>query len=421
MLTTITILLGDNMRTNDKKSNFLKIIFIIIFFVIILLSLIIFYNYYFGKSYVYATQTNGEQILDVKISNANFTNIEDIIETNINKNTKYEFIQEETILEYITKYKNNSDLPKGTSHVLQEGRGGIQKITKKRTYQNNEMINEEVVDTKVTKASINKIVEIGTGKYENTYKAKIGDMIYVTSDRLSVMSEPNEDSLKITTLQRNDELKLLQIKSDWYKISYKNVIGFVKSECTMHINNEMKEENFNQNTSIESKDKLISPLSFNMALNKPSGLTLDQFKKVLSDSKDINKIFTNNAEYFYYIEKEYNINGIFVASVGIHESGWGTSKIAQDKNNLFGYGAYDSNPYNGAYSFSNYSESIDLISRVFVKYYLNPKGTSIYEAEKALGTYYNGNSLSAVNEKYATDKNWANSVYNHMKYLYSKL
>lgn len=409
------------MRTNDEKSNFLKIIFIMIFFVIILLSLIIFYNYYFGKSYVYATQINGEQILDVKISNANFTNIEDIIETNINKNTKYEFIQEETILEYITKYKNNSDLPKGTSHVLQEGREGIQKITKKRTYQNNEIINEEVVDTKVTKASINKIVEIGTGKYENTYKAKIGDMIYVTSDRLSVMSEPNEDSLKITTLQRNDELKLLQIKSDWYKISYKNVIGFVKSECTMHINNEFKEENFNQNTSIESKDKLISSLSFNMALNKPSGLTLDQFKKVLSDSKDINKIFTNNAEYFYYIEKEYNINGIFVASVGIHESGWGTSKIAQDKNNLFGYGAYDSNPYNGAYSFSNYSESIDLISRVFVKYYLNRKGTSIYEAEKALGTYYNGNSLSAVNEKYATDKNWANSVYNHMKYLYSKL
>lgn len=409
------------MRTNDEKSNFLKIIFIMIFFVIILLSLIIFYNYYFGKSYVYATQINGEQILDVKISNANFTNIEDIIETNINKNTKYEFIQEETILEYITKYKNNSDLPKGTSHVLQEGREGIQKITKKRTYQNNEIINEEVVDTKVTKASINKIVEIGTVKYENTYKAKIGDMIYVTSDRLSVMSEPNEDSLKITTLQRNDELKLLQIKSDWYKISYKNVIGFVKSECTMHINNEFKEENFNQNTSIESKDKLISSLSFNMALNKPSGLTLDQFKKVLSDSKDINKIFTNNAEYFYYIEKEYNINGIFVASVGIHESGWGTSKIAQDKNNLFGYGAYDSNPYNGAYSFSNYSESIDLISRVFVKYYLNRKGTSIYEAEKALGTYYNGNSLSAVNEKYATDKNWANSVYNHMKYLYSKL
>ena len=59
-----------------------------------------------------------------------------------------------------------------------------------------------------------------------------------------------------------------------------------------------------------------------------------------------------NAQYFYYVEKQYNINGLFVAAIGIHESNWGTSKIAKDKKNLFGYGAYDSNPYNGAYQFS---------------------------------------------------------------------
>jgi len=125
-------------------------------------------------------------------------------------------------------------------------------------------------------------------------------------------------------------------------------------------------------------------------------------------------------KYFYYIEEEYGINGIFVAAVGIHESAWGTSKIAKNKYNLFGYGAYDSNPYNGAYTFENYSESIDLLARVFVKYYLNPKGTSIYDNQKASGKYYSGNTLSSVNKKYATDKNWANAVYKHMKYLYGK-
>ena len=158
-----------------------------------------------------------------------------------------------------------------------------------------------------------------------------------------------------------------------------------------------------------------------MNLNKPSGLSLEQFKKVLTDEKDKNKIFSNNAEYFYYIEKQYSINGIFIASIGIHESAWGTSKIAKDKNNLFGYGAYDSNPYNGAYTFSNYSESIDLMARVLTKYYLNPKGTKIYNSEVALGTYYNGATLSGVNKRYATDKNWANGVYNNMKYLCNKL
>ena len=159
----------------------------------------------------------------------------------------------------------------------------------------------------------------------------------------------------------------------------------------------------------------------NMALNKPSGLSLEQFKKVLTDSKDTNKIFVNNAQYFYYIEKQYNINGIFVAAVGIHESAWGTSKLALEKKNLFGYGAYDSNPYNGAYNFSDYSESIDLLARVFVKYYLNPKGTSIYGGEKATGSYYNGATLAGVNTRYASDKNWANSVYKYMQYLYNKL
>ena len=162
-------------------------------------------------------------------------------------------------------------------------------------------------------------------------------------------------------------------------------------------------------------------LSFDMALNKPSGFSLEKFTKALKDDKDKNKVFEENAKYFYYIEKEYNINGLFVAAVGIHESAWGTSAIARNKHNLFGYGAYDSNPYNGAYSFDSYSESIDLIARVFVKYYLNPKGTIIYSGEKANGSFYNGNTLSAINKKYASDKNWANGVYNHMKYLYNKI
>ena len=171
-----------------------------------------------------------------------------------------------------------------------------------------------------------------------------------------------------------------------------------------------------------SKVTLLKNLSFGMNLNNPSGFSLAQFKKVLQgQAGDKNGIFAENAEYFYYAEKQYNINGIFVAAVGIHESAWGTSKIALQKNNLFGYGAYDSSPYNSAYTYNDYSQSIDLIARVFVKYYLNPKGTSIYGGETALGTYYNGPTLSGINIKYATDKNWANGVYNHMKYLYNKL
>ena len=311
-------------------------------------------------------------------------------------------------------------LPKNTIQVVQEGREGKQEITKKRIYTNGEVTSEEQVSRKITKGSVDKIVEIGTANYTNNYNAKVGDTIYVTADRLAVMTEPNENAQKILTLNKGRQLKILEIQENWYKISCDGVVGYIKSESTTNLNTNKKEE---KQTNITQKDgsKLNSKLDFNMALNQPSGLSLEQFKKVLTDERDVNKIFENNAQYFYYIEQQYNINGLYIAAIGIHESAWGTSEIAKNKNNLFGYGAYDSNPYNGAYQFSDYAESIDLLARVMVKYYLNSKGTKIYGNEIALGTYYNGATLTGVNTKYASDKNWANKVYNYMKVLYNKL
>ena len=376
-----------------------------------------FYNIYFpiNKSYAKETDTNPEE---TRISNANKIDIDKVINTNTDNGQTVQITQKEEVLEYLTEYRTNKTLPKGVSYVVQEGRQGTQNITIKSTYKDGELLSEEQVGASVIKASYNKIIEIGGASYSSSYKVKAGDTVYVTSDELGLMETDSEESRRITTLKRNDNLKILKITQNWYEVSYQNMTGWVKNECTTYINS--KEENETKG-STKTKQELNSNLSFNMALNKPSGLSLEQFKKILNDPKDKNKIFTNNAEYFYYIEKQYNINGVFVAAVGIHESAWGTSKIALQKNNLFGYGAYDSNPYNGAYDFSNYSESIDLISRVFVKYYINPKGTSIYGGEKAVGTYYNGSNLSGINKKYASDSNWANAVYSHMQYLYNKL
>lgn len=178
----------------------------------------------------------------------------------------------------------------------------------------------------------------------------------------------------------------------------------------------------NSDTTEYTKAELLETLGKKMALNKPSGLTLEQFEKIFeNETKDKNGIFKENAKYFYYVEKVYGINGVFVAALGIHESGWGTSKIAMNKKNLFGYGAYDMNAYASAYKYDGYAAGIDMIARVLMKNYLNPKGTCIYNNEIASGKYYNGNTLSGVNKKYATDKNWANSVYTWMKYLYNRL
>lgn len=408
------------MKTKENKIKItLKSVIYGAFVFFALLYSIMFYKMYFPINKSYAKEAYSEAENAVQISNANEIDIQEIINKNTENGQIEQITTKEETLEYLTQYKTNKEIPKGISYVTQEGRQGKQEISIKTIYdKDGNMISEEQIKATITKASSNKIVEIGGANYTSNYKVKVGDSIYVTSDILSLMSEPSEESRKITTLKKDDEIKVLEITQNWYKISYQNMAGWVKSECTIYINPMVDES---KQIAAKTKEQLLSSLSFDMKLNKPSGLTLEQFKKVLADEKDVNKIFTNNAEYFYYIEKQYNINGIFVAAVGIHESAWGTSKIAMQKNNLFGYGAYDSNPFNGAYEFSNYSESIDLIARVFVKYYLNPSGTGIYGGEKATGTYYNGETLSGVNTKYATDKNWANAVYAHIKYLYNKL
>ena len=408
------------MKSKDKKRRNFKVtvknIILCLSTVLAIIYGMIFYSYYFYKSEVYASNSI-ENNTQVKISDASKIDIDSIIKNNIKQGQKEEFVVEEQELEFITKYQNNSEIPKGKLQVLQEGRNGKQEIIKKRIYENEELIKEEQLGTRITKGTVNKIVEVGTGRYLTNSKVSIGDEIFTTSYQVSIREEPNEESIKVTTLPKDTKMTVIGINNDWYKVQFNGSIGFVKKENTTTIDRNAKKED---NDSGKSKGN-IQKLDFNMELNKPSGLTLEQFKKVLTDSKDKNKIFEQNAQYFYYIEQQYNINGLFVAAVGIHESAWGTSKIAVEKHNLFGYGAYDSNPYNGAYRFSDYSESIDLLARVFVKYYLNAKGTQIYGGEKAAGTYFNGATLSGVNKRYASDKNWANSVFKQMKYLYNKL
>ena len=420
-------MIGDYMKTKEKKEKKVKItiknIIYFLVFVVFMLYAILFYDLYFSKK-VYATEETSNLPTDeVKISQAEDVNLEEIISQNTNNGQREEYEVREEVLEYITKYRTNTSLPKGIVQVVQ----GTQEVTVKKTYQDEELISEEQVSQKVRTASINKIVEIGGGSGTSNYIPKVGDTLYVTSDRLSVMVEPDESSQKVATLSENDAMDLKEIQGFWYRIESGTARGYVKAECTTYLNPNQtitteEEKTIEQgSTTTQSASTLKSNLSFNMLLNKPSGLSLEQFKKVLTDDNDKNNIFANNAQYFYYIEKQYNINGVFVAAVAIHESAWGTSRISQEKKNLFGYGAYDSSPYSSAYNFSDYSESIDLLARVFVKYYLNPNGTSIYGGEVASGKYYNGATLTGVNTRYATDKNWANRVYQYMQYLYNKL
>lgn len=382
-----------------------KILIFILLFSICIISIIILK--YSRNNVVYANTS------DIEISRASSIDIEEIIKKN-NKISSERIITEEINLEYITQYKNSNELPKGTIQVIQEGRTGKQQITKKISIDENGEEKIEELSSITIVSPADKIIEVGTSLSKKSYKISKGSEVYITSDSAEIRAEDNEQSKKITTLFRNTKLKIMEIKNNWGKIFTNNQYGWIKIENVASIY-------ANSDYGSGKNDVTIATCNFNMELNKPSGLSLGQFQKVLTDSNDKNNIFENNAQYFYYIENEYNINGIFVAAIGIHESGWGKSNIAKNKKNLFGYRAYDSSPYSSASTFDTYAEGIDLIARVLVKYYLNPKGTVIYNGEIAVGTYYNGNTISSVNKKYASDSNWANKVYNYMEYLYKKI
>ena len=405
-----------------KKSKLWVYILVTVIAVAIVIAII--FGIYLTKSVSYASEQTKTVAIEIPITpqdNTKKIDIEEIVENNT-KVQKIEVLEEqETDVEFTTQYIENSSLAKGKMQVLQEGVDGKQNAILKNIYEGDELISSTQVSSRITKASVDKIVQIGTGAYSNNYVPVVGDILQATSTTLAIRLNPDENSDKVITINKGDKVTLKAKQNDWYYVSYDNYLGWAKSESLAYVDPNGTGDG-DENNIQYTKEQLTQNLGFSMLLNRTSGLTLDQFRQIFeNDSNDVNDVFKNNADYFYYIEQQYNINGIFVAAVGIHESGWGTSSISKNKKNLFGYGAYDSDPSGSAYTFQSYSEGIDLVARVFVKYYLNPAGTPIYGGETATGTYFEGATLTAVNTRYATDKNWANAVYKWMTYLYNKL
>lgn len=103
------------------------------------------------------------QVLKV-LENENPVNIEEVIKENRNIYMREEMVYEEQDLEYTTQYIDNENLPSGTIHVAQIGMNGIQSVITIKRYNGEELISEQIVASNVKKSSINKVVEIGTGK-----------------------------------------------------------------------------------------------------------------------------------------------------------------------------------------------------------------------------------------------------------------
>lgn len=102
---------------------------------------------------------------------------------------------------------------------------------------------------------------------------------------------------------------------------------------------------------------------------------------------------------FKAAEEKYGVNAILLMAMAKHETGNGTSELFRNKNNLFGFNAYDHDPYNQASHFNTPGESINTVAEHLAKNYLDPEGP-----------YYNGLSTDAIGISYATDPDWSKKV-----------
>lgn len=128
-----------------------------------------------------------------------------------------------------------------------------------------------------------------------------------------------------------------------------------------------------------------------------SGSQYDQYVKNVKGSSSV---MTNTGNSFVSVQNKYTINALMMFGVAINESGWGTSSIAKNKNNLFGLNAVDSDAYGSADTFYSLESCIENFAYGWMhKGYLD-----------GLDSRYRGPHLgdkhSGINVKYASDPYW---------------
>lgn len=401
-------------RTTNK-TNDLKLSHIITGCSILVVAMALFFPRDTSFKTSYAKVDTEESISEYEL-NRHRLNIQNIISENSDMDRVKEQAIEERDVEYETTYTDAPTLPKGEEVVTQEGVLGKDKVTVVKTYENGEFVEEIILAKENILEPTPKLINLGTSEFLARHKVHIGDTMYLVS-AANLKESTDANSKDVAEVKQSIDVTLLDLPSEeWCKVSFDGVEGYIK---TSNLTSSYTTPNIVEKNRIQ---RILLKVNINMELNKTSGLTLADYKKIFTGlSNDTNKIFENNYQVFYNMEKKYNINGIFLASMAIHESAWGTSQIAKDKNNLFGYGSYDSTPYESSYEFTNYAEGIETVAKSLVKYYLNPSGTKIYDGETAAGWYYNGPTLSGVNTRYATDPDWHTKVFNYMQMLYNRL
>ena len=214
-----------------------------------------------------------------------------------------------------------------------------------------------------------------------------------TETTLPEIYSPNSDMNEemLTTFSKTQE-QLLDAVTD-----YKNLDSYIKS-------NKKKIEQIDE----VKRRRLLSifQMSVNdfllMDLRTPSNMTVEHLDSILKGTE-----LYGLGKSYKKAEEVYDVNALALTFLTVHESEWGRSRFAKERNNIAGHKAYDSNP-DAAQHFSTKEECIMTVAKNLSKNYLVPNGK-----------WFNGYNLQGVNHYYASDDEWAIKIarlmYNSIK------
>jgi len=153
-----------------------------------------------------------------------------------------------------------------------------------------------------------------------------------------------------------------------------------------------------------------------LTFESPSSLTIfTDLKQTVSNlsAESIDNFFANQSGSHKSLEgigqpvidaaRKYAINASYIVAHAILESGWGTSRISRDQNNIFGWNAFDTNP-GLAKHFDSRAQCIDFVMGRVNNLYLDPKG-KFFVARPCVG-----NKQIGMNVNYAVESDWGASI-----------
>ena len=203
-----------------------------------------------------------------------------------------------------------------------------------------------------------------------------------TKDRIKEIKIVEE--VNIDKLIRNKEIK---------------TVSYTRSTNTTS-RGSINRENKQEQKYIEPKDVKISK---NMDLTKRTGLSKEDFKRVIKNLKqDRSGFFYENADIIYDLCEKYQINEMFFCGLIVAESGWNIAPNHRKTHN------YISLMVKGKLlKYSSTKEGLEVAAKKLHENYLTPGGK-----------FYGGKTIAGVQKRFCpASTTWDDLVYGSMKYV----